>query len=116
MMYIILIKVKLTLTTILNMLILIIPHHVLGNLEHAWTAFLNISTLFCKTCNIFLCAICNVKLHNNKSNHIINVASSGLYENNVKFNDIILKEKDKWLVELDNSIPIKNSRKMFCSY
>ncbi|ETW38778.1 hypothetical protein PFTANZ_00522 [Plasmodium falciparum Tanzania (2000708)] len=79
----------------------------IGEFRTCMNCFLNISTLFCKTCNIFLCAICNVKLHNNKSNHIINVASSGLYENNVKFNDIILKEKDKWLVELDNSIPIK---------
>ncbi|SOV73887.1 conserved Plasmodium protein, unknown function [Plasmodium sp. gorilla clade G3] len=81
----------------------------IGEFRTCMNCFLNISTLFCKTCNIFLCAICNVKLHNNNnnSNHIINVASSGLYENNVKFNDIILKEKDKWLVELDNSIPIK---------
>ncbi|CRG99846.1 conserved Plasmodium protein, unknown function [Plasmodium relictum] len=78
-----------------------------GEFRTCMNCFLNISTLFCKTCNIFLCAICNIKLHKNNSNHVINVASSGLYENNIKYNDIILKEKNKWLVELDNSVPIK---------
>ncbi|CRG95309.1 conserved Plasmodium protein, unknown function [Plasmodium gallinaceum] len=78
-----------------------------GEFRTCMNCFLNISTLFCKTCNIFLCAICNIKLHKNNSNHVINVASSGLYENNIKYNDIILQEKDKWLVELDNSVPIK---------
>ncbi|SBT35053.1 conserved Plasmodium protein, unknown function [Plasmodium ovale wallikeri] len=79
----------------------------IGEFRTCMNCFLNISTLFCKTCNIFLCAICNIKLHKNNPRHVVNVCSSGLYENNYKYNDILLKEKDKWLVELDNNIPIK---------
>ncbi|CAD2097480.1 hypothetical protein YYG_03916 [Plasmodium vinckei petteri] len=79
----------------------------IGEFRTCMNCFLNISTLFCKTCNNFLCAICNIKLHKNSPNHIVNVCSSGLYENNYKYNDIILKEKDKWLVELENNTPIK---------
>ncbi|ETB59130.1 hypothetical protein YYC_03397 [Plasmodium yoelii 17X] len=79
----------------------------IGEFRTCMNCFLNISTLFCKTCNNFLCAICNIKLHKNSPNHVVNVCSSGLYENNYKYNDIILKEKDKWLVELENSTPIK---------
>ncbi|SBT79390.1 conserved Plasmodium protein, unknown function [Plasmodium malariae] len=79
----------------------------IGEFRTCMNCFLNISTLFCKTCNLFLCAICNIQLHKNSPDHVINVASSGLYENNYKFNDIILKEKNKWLVELGNGVPIK---------
>ncbi|ANQ07803.1 Uncharacterized protein PCOAH_00020120 [Plasmodium coatneyi] len=78
-----------------------------GEFRTCMNCFVSISTLFCKTCNIFLCAVCSIKLHKNEQDHIINVASSGLFQNDYSYNDVIVKEKDKWLVEMDNNIPVK---------
>ncbi|KJP89714.1 hypothetical protein AK88_00674 [Plasmodium fragile] len=78
-----------------------------GEFRTCMNCFLNISTLFCKTCNIFLCAVCSIKLHKNNQDHIVNVASSGLFQNDYSYNEVIMKEKDKWLVEMDNNIPVK---------
>ncbi|EUD65686.1 hypothetical protein C922_03934 [Plasmodium inui San Antonio 1] len=78
-----------------------------GEFRTCMNCFLNISTLFCKTCNIFLCAVCSIKLHKNDQDHIINVASSGLFQNDYSYNDVIVREKDKWLVEMDNNVPVK---------
>ncbi|CAA9987985.1 conserved Plasmodium protein, unknown function [Plasmodium knowlesi strain H] len=78
-----------------------------GEFRTCMNCFVSISTLFCKTCNIFLCAVCSIKLHKNNLDHIINVVGSGLFQNDYSYNDVIVKEKDKWLVEMDNNIPVK---------
>ncbi|SCO72429.1 conserved Plasmodium protein, unknown function [Plasmodium vivax] len=78
-----------------------------GEFRTCMHCFLSIATLFCKTCNVFLCAVCSIKLHKNEKDHVVNVASSGLFENDCYYNDVIVREKDKWLVEMDNNIPVK---------